>query len=79
MAGEGICHRFPGLVAQTNETQQTDHPLCLEGRAPMLDAVSACLHKPQAAAERVRRRYEVDVNRAMVRCSWFDLLRAGKI
>jgi flavin-dependent dehydrogenase len=35
------------------------------------DAVTACLHKPAAEAERVLRRYEADVNRAMVRFSWF--------
>jgi flavin-dependent dehydrogenase len=35
------------------------------------DAVTACLHKPKAEAERVLRRYEADVNRAMVRFSWF--------
>jgi hypothetical protein len=72
MAGEGICHRLAGLVAQTNETPQTDDPMCLEERAGMLDAVSACLHKPQAAAEWVRRRYEADVNRAMARFAGFD-------
>ena len=35
------------------------------------DAITACLHQPKAAAERVLRRYEADVNRAMVRFSWF--------
>jgi flavin-dependent dehydrogenase len=35
------------------------------------DAVTACLHKSPAEAERVLRRYEADVNRAMVRFSWF--------
>ena len=35
------------------------------------DAVTACLHKPAAEADLVLRRYEADVNRAMVRFSWF--------
>ena len=35
------------------------------------DAVTACLHRPAAEAQRVLRRYEADVNRAMVRFSWF--------
>jgi len=32
----------------------------------MLDAVSACQHKPQAAAERVRRQNEANTTCAMV-------------
>jgi len=35
------------------------------------DAVTACLHKPAAEAARVLHRYEADVNRAMIRFSWF--------
>jgi flavin-dependent dehydrogenase len=35
------------------------------------DAVAACLHKSKAEADRVLRRYEADVNRAMIRFSWF--------
>jgi flavin-dependent dehydrogenase len=35
------------------------------------DAVTACLHEPAAVAERVLRRYQADVDRAMVRFSWF--------
>ena len=35
------------------------------------DAVTACLHKSAAEADRALRRYEADVNRAMDRFSWF--------
>jgi flavin-dependent dehydrogenase len=35
------------------------------------DAVTACLHEPADKAERARRRYEVDVNLALNRFSWF--------
>jgi flavin-dependent dehydrogenase len=35
------------------------------------DAVTACLHKSKAEADRVLVRYEADVNRAMIRFSWF--------
>jgi flavin-dependent dehydrogenase len=45
--------------------------LAMQGAFFAADAVSACLHKPQAEAERVLRRYEAAVNRAMVRFSWF--------
>jgi flavin-dependent dehydrogenase len=45
--------------------------LATQGAFLAADAVTACLHKPQAEADRVLRRYEADVNRAMVRFSWF--------
>jgi flavin-dependent dehydrogenase len=45
--------------------------LAMQGAFFAADAVSACLHKPQAEAERVLRRYEADVKRAMLRFSWF--------
>jgi flavin-dependent dehydrogenase len=45
--------------------------LAMQGGFLAADAVTACLHKPQAEADRVLRRYEADVNRAMVRFSWF--------
>jgi flavin-dependent dehydrogenase len=45
--------------------------LAMQGGFLAADAVVACLHKPQAEAERVLRKYEADVNRAMVRFSWF--------
>ncbi len=45
--------------------------LAMQGAFFAADAVSACLHKPQAEAERVLRRYEADVKRAMHRFSWF--------
>jgi flavin-dependent dehydrogenase len=35
------------------------------------DAVTACLHKPKAEAEAILRRYHTDVDRAMIRFSWF--------
>lgn len=36
-----------------------------------VDAVSACLHKPKTEAEVALRRYHADVDRAMLRFSWF--------
>ncbi len=45
--------------------------LAMQGAFLAADAVSACLHRPQAEAERVLRRYEADVKRALVRFSWF--------
>jgi flavin-dependent dehydrogenase len=45
--------------------------LAMQGGFLAADAVVACLHKPAAEAERVLRKYEADVNRAMVRFSWF--------
>jgi len=45
--------------------------LAMQGAFFAADAVSACLHKPQAEAERMLSRYEADVKRAMVRFSWF--------
>ena len=45
--------------------------LAMQGGFLAADAVTACLRKSPAEAERVLRRYEADVNRAMVRFSWF--------
>jgi flavin-dependent dehydrogenase len=45
--------------------------LAMQGGFFAADAVTACLHKPKAEAERMLRRYEADVNRAMTRFSWF--------
>lgn len=45
--------------------------LAMQGAFGAADAVTACLHEPKAKAERALRRYEADVNRAMVRFSWF--------
>ncbi len=35
------------------------------------DAVTACLHKPKAEADLILNKYHADVDRAMVRFSWF--------
>jgi flavin-dependent dehydrogenase len=45
--------------------------LAMQGGFYAADAVTACLHASKAEAARVLRRYEADVNRAMVRFSWF--------
>jgi flavin-dependent dehydrogenase len=45
--------------------------LAMQGAFFAADAVTACLHQPPAEAERVLRRYAADVDRAMVRFSWF--------
>ncbi|MGD0432527.1 MAG: NAD(P)/FAD-dependent oxidoreductase [Acetobacteraceae bacterium] len=45
--------------------------LAMKGGFLAADAVTACLHGPGAKAERVLRRYQADVDRAMVRFSWF--------
>ena len=45
--------------------------LAMQGGFLAADAVSACLHKPKAEAERALRRYHVDVDRALLRFSWF--------
>jgi flavin-dependent dehydrogenase len=45
--------------------------LAMQGAFLAADAVSACLHKPTAEAERALVRYEADVKRALVRFSWF--------
>jgi len=45
--------------------------LAMKGGFLAADAVTACLHSPPAEAARVLRRYQADVDRAMVRFSWF--------
>ena len=45
--------------------------LAMKGGFLAADAVTACLHNPPAEAAHVLRRYQADVDRAMVRFSWF--------
>jgi flavin-dependent dehydrogenase len=45
--------------------------LAMKGGFLAADTVTACLHQPRAEAERARRRYHIDVDRAMIRFSWF--------
>jgi flavin-dependent dehydrogenase len=45
--------------------------LAMKGGFLAADAITACLHGSSAEAARVLRRYQSDVDRAMVRFSWF--------
>jgi flavin-dependent dehydrogenase len=45
--------------------------LAMKGAFLAIDAVSACLHKPKIEADRALRRYHRDVDKALLRFSWF--------
>ena len=45
--------------------------LAMKGGFMAADAVAACLHEPKQEADRALRQYHRDVDRAMVRFSWF--------
>jgi flavin-dependent dehydrogenase len=45
--------------------------LAMQGAFSAADAVTACLHKTKSEAEQALRQYEADVDRALVRFSWF--------